>query len=168
MSRATLTAAASLAAGSLAGGFARYLTAVAVYRALGSAFPYGTFLVNMLGCFFIGLFDFLAVERYMLGPSTGSIVHEAAERGIPFVRLNDQSLVQLGYGVNQKRIEATVASIKQAVEEAELMAGCEITSVFVGVAGGHIKSLNSQGTVAIKDHEVSDLDVARVLLQVGS
>ncbi|OGS39164.1 MAG: hypothetical protein A2506_11815 [Elusimicrobia bacterium RIFOXYD12_FULL_66_9] len=69
MSRATLTAAASLAAGSLAGGFARYLTAVAVYRALGSAFPYGTFLVNMLGCFFIGLFDFLAVERYMLGPT---------------------------------------------------------------------------------------------------
>jgi cyanophycin synthetase len=45
-----------------------------------------------------------------LGPSTGSIVEEAAARGIPWVRLNRHSLVQLGYGVNQKRIQATVAS----------------------------------------------------------
>ena len=49
-------------------------------------------------------------ERYMLGPSTGAIVKEALDRGIPSVRLNDQSLVQLGLGVNQRRIEATVAS----------------------------------------------------------
>lgn len=69
MSRATLAAWSSLAAGSLAGGFARYAMAGAVYRALGTAFPYGTFLVNMVGCFLIGLFDCLAIERFALGPA---------------------------------------------------------------------------------------------------
>lgn len=49
-------------------------------------------------------------EDERLGPSTGSIVEEAVARGIPFIRLNRRSLVQLGYGVNQKRIQATVAS----------------------------------------------------------
>ena len=49
-------------------------------------------------------------ENTRLGPSTGCIVEEAAKRGIPFIRLNKQSLVQLGYGVNQKRIRATIAS----------------------------------------------------------
>jgi len=49
-------------------------------------------------------------EKTRLGPSTGCIVDEAAKRGIPFIRLNKQSLVQLGYGVNQKRIRATIAS----------------------------------------------------------
>ncbi|HMP92942.1 MAG TPA: cyanophycin synthetase, partial [Phnomibacter sp.] len=49
-------------------------------------------------------------EDTRLGPSTGSIVEEAAKRGIPFIRLNKQSLVQLGYGVHQKRIRATIAS----------------------------------------------------------
>jgi len=49
-------------------------------------------------------------EDTRLGPSTGCIVDEAAKRSIPFIRLNKQSLVQLGYGVNQKRIRATIAS----------------------------------------------------------
>jgi cyanophycin synthetase len=49
-------------------------------------------------------------EDTRLGPSTGSIVEEAAKRNIPYIRLNKRSLVQLGYGVNQKRIRATVAS----------------------------------------------------------
>lgn len=49
-------------------------------------------------------------ENTRLGPSTGCLVEEAAKRGIPFIRLNKQSLVQLGYGVNQKRIRATIAS----------------------------------------------------------
>ncbi len=49
-------------------------------------------------------------EDTRLGPSTGCIVEEAAKRGIPFIRLNKQSLVQLGYGVHQKRIRATIAS----------------------------------------------------------
>ena len=49
-------------------------------------------------------------EETRLGPSTGCIVDEAAKRGIPFIRLNKHSLVQLGYGVNQKRVRATIAS----------------------------------------------------------
>lgn len=49
-------------------------------------------------------------EDTRLGPSTGCIVDEAAKRGIPYIRLNKQSLVQLGYGVNQKRVRATIAS----------------------------------------------------------
>ncbi len=60
-------------------------------------------------------------------------------------------------------IESTVQSIQRAVEEAELMAGCQIHSVFVGIAGSHIRSLNSHGTVAIGDKEVVQSDVERVL-----
>ena len=60
-------------------------------------------------------------------------------------------------------IESTVQSIKRAIEEAELMAGCEIHSVFAGVAGSHISSLNSHGMVAIRDKEVSTEDLERVM-----
>ena len=58
-------------------------------------------------------------------------------------------------------IESTVHSIQRAVEEAELMAGCQIHSVFAGIAGSHIRSLNSHGIVAIKDKEVLPGDVER-------
>jgi cell division protein FtsA len=60
-------------------------------------------------------------------------------------------------------IESTVQSSQRAVEEAELMAGCQIQSVYAGIAGGHIRSLNSHGIVAIKDNEVSAGDVERVI-----
>jgi cell division protein FtsA len=60
-------------------------------------------------------------------------------------------------------IESTVQSIQRAVEEAELMAGCEIHSVFAGIAGSHVRSLNSHGVVAIRDREVSDVDVQHVI-----
>jgi cell division protein FtsA len=60
-------------------------------------------------------------------------------------------------------IESTVQSIQRAVEEAQLMAGCRIHSAFVGVAGNHIRSLNSHGIVAIRDREVSAADLERVL-----
>ncbi|MCS6764307.1 MAG: cell division protein FtsA [Candidatus Protistobacter heckmanni] len=60
-------------------------------------------------------------------------------------------------------IEATVQSIQQALEEAELMAGCKITEAFTGIAGSHIRSFNSSGMVAIKNKEVSQADVARVI-----
>jgi cell division protein FtsA len=56
-----------------------------------------------------------------------------------------------------------VQSIQRAVEEAELMAGCQIHSVYAGIAGSHIRSLNSHGTVAIRDKEVTQGDVERVL-----
>jgi len=60
-------------------------------------------------------------------------------------------------------LESTVHSIQRAVEEAELMAGCQITSVFVGIAGSHISSLNSNGVVGIKDSEVNASDIDRVI-----
>jgi len=60
-------------------------------------------------------------------------------------------------------IESTVQSIQRAVEEAELMAGCQIHSVHAGIAGSHIRSLNSHGIVAIKDREVTAGDVDRVI-----
>ncbi len=60
-------------------------------------------------------------------------------------------------------IESTVQSIQRAVEEAELMAGCQIHSVYTGIAGSHIRSLNSHGIVAIKDKEVTAADVERVI-----
>ena len=60
-------------------------------------------------------------------------------------------------------IEETVRSIQRSLEEAELMAGCKITTAYTGIAGSHIKSFNSHGMVAIKDKEVSQADIARVL-----
>jgi len=78
----------------------------------------------------------------------------------------------IGLGTNPSRglkkgvvvnIESTVQSIQRAVEEAELMAGCEIHSVFAGIAGSHIRSLNSHGIVAIRDSEVTATDVDRVI-----
>jgi cell division protein FtsA len=60
-------------------------------------------------------------------------------------------------------IEATVQSIQRALEEAELMADCKITNVFTGIAGSHIRSFNSSGMVAIKEKEVTQTDVARVI-----
>lgn len=60
-------------------------------------------------------------------------------------------------------IDATVQSIQRAIEEAELMAGCEIHSVYTGIAGSHIRSLNSHGIVAIRDREVTQADVDRVI-----
>ena len=60
-------------------------------------------------------------------------------------------------------IDSTVQSIQRAVEQAELMAGVEINAVYTGIAGSHVRSLNSHGIVAIKDKEVTSGDVARVM-----
>ena len=60
-------------------------------------------------------------------------------------------------------IESTVQSIQRAVEEAELMAGCQIHSVYAGIAGSHVRSMNSHGIVAIRDKEVYPADIERVI-----
>lgn len=60
-------------------------------------------------------------------------------------------------------IESTVTAIQRALEEAELMADCKIKEVYTGIAGSHIKSFNSHGMVAVKDREVSQIDVDRVI-----
>jgi cell division protein FtsA len=84
----------------------------------------------------------------------------------------DDRLEVIGLGSSASRglkrgvvvnIESTVQSIQRAVEEAELMAGCEINTVFTGIAGSHVRSLNSHGIVAIRDREVSATDVERVI-----
>jgi cell division protein FtsA len=85
---------------------------------------------------------------------------------------NENALEIIGIGTHPARgmkkgvvvnIESTVQSIQRAVEEAELMAGCQIHSVYAGIAGSHIRSLNSHGTVAIRDKEVTQGDIERVL-----
>ena len=60
-------------------------------------------------------------------------------------------------------IESTVQSIQRAIEEAELMAGCHIEEVYAGIAGSHVRSLNSHGIVAIRDREVFPQDIERVI-----
>ena len=60
-------------------------------------------------------------------------------------------------------IESTVQTIQSAIQEAELMAGCNIHAVFTGIAGNHIRSLNSHGIVAVRDNEVTAGDIERVI-----
>jgi cell division protein FtsA len=91
------------------------------------------------------------------------IVGEIKEDGeVEVVGLGTHSSrgIKKGVVVN---LETTVQSIQRAVEEAELMADCRIKSVFVGIAGSHINSLNSHGIVAIKDKEVTQSDIDRVI-----
>ena len=91
-----------------------------------------------------------------------AIVGEVSDEGIDIVGIGSHPSKGLRKGV-VVNIESTVSSIKKAVEEAELMAGCEITSAYAGIAGGHIKGLNSHGIVAIKNKEVVPTDVDRVI-----
>ncbi|HEY2991153.1 MAG TPA: cell division protein FtsA [Candidatus Binatia bacterium] len=91
-----------------------------------------------------------------------AVVGEMTERGVEVIGVGSHSSQGLRKGV-VINIESTVESIKKAVDEAELMAGCEINSVFTGIAGGHIKGFNSHGIVAVKNKEVSPRDVERVI-----
>ncbi len=91
-----------------------------------------------------------------------AVVAEQKEDGIDVVGIGTHPSRGLRKGVVVD-IDATVESIKHAVEEAELMADCEITSVYAGIAGGHIEGFNSHGIVAVKDREVTDGDVRRVI-----
>lgn len=84
----------------------------------------------------------------------------------------DGTIDIIGIGSNRSRglkkgvvvnLESTAHSIERAIEEAELMAGCQISSVYVGIAGSHISSLNSNGVVAIKENEVVPSDIDRVI-----
>jgi cell division protein FtsA len=92
-----------------------------------------------------------------------AIVGEVNDKGgIEIVGIGTQPSRGLKKGV-VVNIEATVQSIQRAVEEGELMAGCQIQSVYAGIAGSHIRSLNSHGIVAIRDKEVVQGDVERVI-----
>ncbi|MCB9477274.1 MAG: cell division protein FtsA [Deltaproteobacteria bacterium] len=86
--------------------------------------------------------------------------------------ITDGDLNVLGVGTHASKglrkgvvinIETTVQSIKRAIEEAEMMSGCHISSVYAGISGGHIKSFNSHGMIAIGGQEVTAKDVERVM-----
>ncbi len=91
-----------------------------------------------------------------------AVVGETTPEGVDIVGIGTSPSTGLRKGV-VVNIEQTVQSIKKALEEAELMAGCEIQSVYAGIAGSHIKGFNSHGVIAVKGGEVSNLDVERVL-----
>jgi cell division protein FtsA len=91
-----------------------------------------------------------------------ALVGEASVDAIEVLGIGSQPSRGLKKGV-VVNIESTVQSIQRAVEEAELMAGCEIHSVYAGIAGSHVRSLNSHGVVAIRDREVTHGDVEHVI-----
>lgn len=107
-------------------------------------------------------------KRLIVGLDIGTtkvvaIVGEVSPSGkIDIIGVGHQKSKGLKKGV-VVNIEATVTSIKKAIEEAELMAGCHIHSVYAGIAGSHIRSFNSHGIVAIRDNEVTNADVERVI-----
>jgi len=106
-------------------------------------------------------------EELIVGLDIGTtkiaaIVGEVSEEGIDIIGIGTHHSRGLRKGV-VTHIDNTVASIRRAVEEAELMAGCEISSVYAGIAGGHIRGFNSHGIVAVKDGEVRSTDIARVI-----
>ncbi len=91
-----------------------------------------------------------------------AVVGEVSGADINIIGIGTHPSIGLRKGV-VINIDSTVESIKKAVEEAELMAGCEISSVYIGIAGGHITGFNSRGIVAIKGPEITETDVERVI-----
>ncbi len=91
-----------------------------------------------------------------------AVVGEVSGTDIHIIGIGSHPSIGLRKGV-VVNMESTVESIKKAVEEAELMAGCEISSVYAGIAGGHITGFNSHGIIAIKGREVTEQDVGRVI-----
>ena len=91
-----------------------------------------------------------------------AVVGEMTEHGVEIIGVGSHPSQGLRKGV-VINIEATVSSLKKAVEEASLMAGCEIHTVFTSLSGGHIKAFNSHGIVAVKNKEVWQRDLERVI-----
>jgi len=106
-------------------------------------------------------------EEIVVGLDIGTtkicaVVGEISGDEINIVGIGSHPSIGLRKGV-VVNIESTVDSIKKAVEEAELMAGCEISSIYAGIAGGHVTGFNSRGIVAVKGSEITELDVERVI-----
>ena len=91
-----------------------------------------------------------------------AVVGEVNGNDINIIGIGTHPSIGLRKGV-VVNIESTVESIQKAVEEAEMMAGCEISSVYAGIAGGHITGFNSRGIIAIKGPEITQNDVERVI-----
>jgi len=106
-------------------------------------------------------------EKIIVGLDIGTtkicaIVGEARPEGVEIIGIGSHPSDGLRKGV-VINIEHTVNSIKEAIEEAETMAGCEISSVYAGIAGGHIKGFNSHGVIGLKEKEVTKKDIDRVI-----
>jgi len=93
-----------------------------------------------------------------------AVVAEVTEEGLDIIGIGSHPSAGLHKGV-VVNIDATCNSITKAIEEAEQMAGCDIATVFAGIAGGHISSFNNNGIVAVKNREISNDDVNRVIEQ---
>ena len=91
-----------------------------------------------------------------------AVIGEMTERGVEIIGIGTHPSQGLRKGV-VINIEATVNSLNKAIEEAGLMAGCEIHTVFTSISGGHIKAFNSHGIVAVKNKEVGQRDLERVI-----
>jgi len=91
-----------------------------------------------------------------------AVIGEMSEQGVEIIGVGSHPSQGLRKGV-VINIEGTVNSVKKAVEEAGLMAGCEIHTVFTSISGGHIKAFNSHGIVAVKNKEVTQRDLERVI-----
>lgn len=91
-----------------------------------------------------------------------AVIGEPTPAGVDIVGIGAHPSTGLRKGV-VVNIEQTVQSIKKAIEEAELMAGCEIRSCYAGIAGSHIKGFNSHGVIAVKGGEVTQKDIERVI-----
>jgi len=134
------------------------------------------------GALFRACFDLKAVKRRLPGKEvrlmarrekvivgldvgttkTCAIVGEINDTGIDVIGIGTHVSTGLRKGV-VVNIDNTVEAIKRAVEEAELMSGCEIKSVYAGIAGSHIRGLNSHGIVAVRGGEVDEDDVKRAI-----
>lgn len=90
------------------------------------------------------------------------IAGEVTEDGVDIIGIGTSQSKGLRRGV-VVNIDATVAAIQSAVDEAENMAGCEISTVYAAISGAHVRGLNSHGIVAVKDKEVREADIQRVI-----
>ncbi|MEW6715783.1 MAG: cell division protein FtsA [Nitrospirota bacterium] len=110
--------------------------------------------------------------EFIIGLDAGTtkvcvIVGEVKDGGIDIIGIGSAPSRGLKKGV-VVNIESTVESIKNAVQEAEMMSGVEIKSVYAGTAGRHIKSISSSGVVAVKDKEIDQSEVERVVNAAGA
>ena len=91
-----------------------------------------------------------------------AIVGEVTDDGVDIIGIGTAPSKGLRRGV-VVNIDATVSAIRAAIDEAENMAGCQISTVFAAISGAHVRGLNSHGIVAVKDKEVREADMARVI-----
>jgi cell division protein FtsA len=106
-------------------------------------------------------------ENVIVGLDIGTakicaIVGEVTDAGVDIIGIGTHPSKGMRKGVIIN-IDATVESIRKTMEEAELMAGTEISAVYCGIAGSHIRGFNSHGVVAVKNREVTENDVKRVI-----